>query len=135
MRDGQTRRLRQTRTEPEPATAPSRLDARVVLVSGPAAGQAFAVDRPRLTLGRGPGVDVAFNDAAMSRQHAAVERTAAGFRVIDLGSTNGIRVNDRPIQVADIEHGDRFSLGTLTFQLLVEANEPEPETYELPSEV
>ncbi len=53
---------------------------------------------------------------------------------IELGSTNGLAINDRVVQAGDIEHGDRIDIGGLTFQFVIEEHDVEPDVYELPSE-
>jgi pSer/pThr/pTyr-binding forkhead associated (FHA) protein len=70
-----------------------RYEATLVVVRGKRAGKEHPLDRDKLVLGRGPGVDLAFEDDEMSSQHAAVEFAGEGFRVSDLGSTNGLFVN------------------------------------------
>ena len=39
-----------------------------------------------------------------------------GFRVRDIGSTNGIVVNGAQVQIAELKHGDRFELGDHIFE-------------------
>ncbi|HKQ61657.1 MAG TPA: FHA domain-containing protein [Candidatus Polarisedimenticolaceae bacterium] len=134
MRDGRTQRHR---AASRPAGGVSeylkRFAVKVVLVSGREAGVGFALDRERTIVGRGPGVDRAFDDPAMSRQHAAIEFFGSGFRLRDLGSTNGVTVNGHVVQTAELHHGDHFEIGGQRFLLAVEARESEPETYELSS--
>ena len=113
----------------------TRFSMKLVVLSGRAAGTEFSIDSERMTMGRGPGVDAAFDDQAMSRQHAIVEFGTEGFRVRDLGSTNGIRLNGLPVQSAELKHGDRLDVGSLEFQVVVEEREEEPQAYELPAEV
>jgi pSer/pThr/pTyr-binding forkhead associated (FHA) protein len=50
----------------------------------------------------------------------AFELTSEGFQVLDLGSTNGILVNDQPVDAVLLQHGDRIALGQLTFQYVVQ---------------
>lgn len=109
----------------------SRFEPRVVVLSGRVAGQEFPLDQERLTLGRGPGVDVAFDDSAMSRQHAAIEFGDERFRIVDLESTNGVLVNGDPVFSSSLSHGDRFQLGTLQFQIVIEERQEEDEAYVL----
>jgi len=129
MRDGRTQRL--VRKGEDPAGSSFLEDHRVVLVtlSGATAGQEYLLDRAPLTLGRGPGVDLAFDDPAMSRQHASFELHRDGFRVRDLGSTNGLRVNGSPASGADLEHGDRLEIGGHRFQYVVEAQKRAPQVH------
>ncbi len=131
MRDGKTRKHASTTEAPRLQDFLDRYDARVMLVSGPGAGAGFAIDRERVIVGRGPGVDRAFDDPAMSRQHAAIEFCGTGFRLRDLGSTNGTRLNGAAVQSAELRHGDRFEIGGRQFVLAVEERECEPDAYEL----
>ena len=133
MRDGKTRKHRSAAGAPRLQEFLDRYDARVMLVSGPGAGAGFAIDRERVIVGRGPGVDRAFDDPAMSRQHAAIEFSGTGFRLRDLGSTNGTRLNGAAVQSAEFRHGDRFEIGGRHFVLAIEEREPEPDAYELKS--
>jgi pSer/pThr/pTyr-binding forkhead associated (FHA) protein len=126
MADRATRKISKPERE-----AKLRQRASLVIVEGGAEGSEFALERERCVVGRGPGVDLALEDTAMSRQHAAFERTASGWRVRDLGSTNGLRVNGAPTQVADLKHGDRVELGEHVLQYLVEARDPGPRAYQV----
>ena len=132
MRDGKTREIAGPERIDGLKSFLSRYSARVVVVSdGDDAGLEFPIRKERVTLGRGPGVDLTFNDTAMSRQHAALEYTPDGFRVQDLGSTNGVLVNRRPAQAAELRNGDHIGIGSRTFQLVIEEQEPAPEIFEL----
>lgn len=53
--------------------------------------------RAAAVIGREFGVDVQLSDAAVSRRHAAIERTAKGFVVRDLGSRYGTFVDGRAV--------------------------------------
>ncbi len=107
--------------------------AKLVIVSGDRLGAEFALERECVTLGRGPNVDLAFDDSSMSRQHAALEFVDQQFRVRDLGSTNGTLLNGKPVQVGELQHGDRLGIGSQEFQLIIEDAEETPDTYVLPS--
>jgi len=126
MRENATRKVsRGERTEPQMRRAS------LVIVEGGAEGSEFELDRESCVVGRGPGVDLALEDTAISRQHAAFELTAGGHRVRDLGSTNGVRVNGAPVDVADLKHGDRVGLGEHVLQYLVETRERAPRAFQV----
>lgn len=134
MRDGNTRIVKRS-VEPRGFEEHrAKFRAKVVLLSGPAMGSTFELDQQRVTMGRGPGVGIAFDNPLMSRQHVAIDFAGTGFRISDLGSTNGLLVNGKPVQACDIAHGDRFEIGGQKFQLVVEERDDEPDTYELPAE-
>ncbi len=111
-----TRKVMTSRGERDPQHFFSQYRVSVILASGPSAGNEYFLKWDRVTLGRGPGVDLAFDDASMSREHALLELWEDTFRIRDLGSTNGVLVNGSPVQVAELKHGDRFALGELIFQ-------------------
>jgi len=103
--------------------------AAIVVLSGHAAGSEFDLDQPKLAIGRGPGVDFAFEDTAMSREHAAIEFSDGSFRIRDLGSTNGTELNGKTVKAGSLEHGDRIRVGEHVFQFILETIEQAPKTY------
>jgi hypothetical protein len=100
------------RLEPEAPAAPSR-----AVLSGP--GQRTVLGGSRMTLGRSRECDIVVDDANVSRRHAELTPEGEGWRISDLGSTNGIKVNRRRVEDAVLRHGDRVTLGVtdLDFEL------------------
>ena len=129
MKDGSTKAQKNSNRLANFADFHAEFSIKFVVVAGATAGTEFVMESGRLTLGRGPGVDVEFADEAMSRQHAVFEFAGGVLQVRDLGSTNGIACNGAPIQAAMLEHGDQLTIGEHTLQLLVESRDNEPETY------
>ena len=72
-------------------------------------------------MGRSRECDVVLADANVSRRHAEILPGAADtWTIADLGSTNGVLVNGRRIEGAELlQAGDRIVLGTadITFDL------------------
>ena len=124
MRDGSTRRR-----ELEEKSGGPGWSATLVEVAGGAEGNEYAVDAERIVIGRGPGVDLAFDDEEMSAQHAAFEHSRGGLCVTDLDSTNGTRVNGETITRRVLAHGDRIEIGGHAFHLLLEKREKPPPTW------
>ena len=130
MRDGRTRTLESL----ESGAGHSFIDdhrVTLVVMTGPAAGSEFSILQQKTVIGRGPGVDLTFVDAAMSSEHAAIEIQPDGCRARDLASTNGMRVNGSPTLLADLKHGDTIELGEHRFRVLIERSQSDP-TYVLP---
>jgi chromosome segregation ATPase len=72
--------------------------------------------RGRTTIGRDRDNDLALAMRSVSRHHAVL---IPGFRtafVQDLGSTNGVLVNQRRVRCARLEHGDMISIGEAQFR-------------------
>jgi pSer/pThr/pTyr-binding forkhead associated (FHA) protein len=131
MRDGLTRKLEvKASDKPTPDFLKTHCIT-LVIAKGPAAGQEFSIEQERVVLGRGPTVDLAFDDPSMSREHAALELTGEQYRVRDLASTNGVVVNGSRLLVADLKHGDTIEIGEHEFRWLVEAHSHAGGTYVL----
>jgi len=67
-----------------------------------------------VTIGRLPECDVVLADANASRRHVEVRPSTdgvGGHVVIDLGSTNGTKVNGVGIQTHRLVHGDDIAIG------------------------
>jgi len=134
MRDGMTRRLDRQNGDQTLDGFLHTHSVCLVVVEGRDAGTSFPIGQERYILGRGPGVDLMLDDQAMSRQHAAIEYDGNTFRIRDLGSTNGIAVNGRVVQVAELTSGDSIEVGSQVFRYMVEEHEPEPDVYVLTPE-
>jgi pSer/pThr/pTyr-binding forkhead associated (FHA) protein len=60
-------------------------------------------------------------DPNVSRHHAELRRAPSGdWTIADLGSTNGVKVNDRRVGSTRLNSGDRVTLGTTTFSFDIE---------------
>ncbi|WP_412539184.1 PqqD family peptide modification chaperone [Longispora sp. K20-0274] len=64
------------------------------------AGRAYPLDREVTTIGRAGDNDLVIDHPSVSRRHARVARTPAGYAVEDLGSFNGTGVADRTLFAA-----------------------------------
>jgi pSer/pThr/pTyr-binding forkhead associated (FHA) protein len=132
MRDGRTRKLEVVERDESFDAFLSKWRAIVVILSGEAAGTEFELSQPNVSIGRGGEAHWAFDDDAMSKEHAALEFANGGIRLRDLGSMNGTRLNDSEVKAADLKNGDRFQLGQHVFQFVLEKRPKQPKTYVIP---
>ena len=65
----------------------------------------------RLTIGRHSENDIVPKDAAVSNHHAVIERKDEKLIVIDKGSKNGIFVNEKRVQSAELNDDDIVKFG------------------------
>ena len=86
--------------------------------SGVDAGARLALDGGRVVAGRGTACDLVVRDTTVSREHAAFVRRGDAWWVIDLGSTNGTRVNGVRAAEHPIATGDRIELGDVVVELV-----------------
>lgn len=74
-------------------------------------GRLHPVESLRIRIGRGEDADLRFNLATLSRIHAELSWAAQGWRVEDLGSSNGTYVNDQKVEAALLNAGDTLRFG------------------------
>ena len=67
------------------------------------------------TIGRGPNADFIIDAPLISRLHCRLTAVDRELVVEDLGSTNGISVNDQRVQRSTLQDGDRFRIGRVEF--------------------
>ena len=65
----------------------------------------------RVTIGTAPDCGIVIMDPSISGHHAEVVQVRSGFRLQDLGSTNGTFVNDKRVQTHDLVDNDNVCLG------------------------
>jgi Protein of unknown function (DUF3662)/FHA domain len=76
----------------------------------------YVLDGPTATLGRSRECDCVLADANVSRRHAELRRGPTGdWQIVDLGSTNGVKVNGRQVDTSRLSPGDDVVLGTTRF--------------------
>lgn len=68
------------------------------------------------TIGRSSSCTVKVTDEKASRQHFRIEKDGDHFKVVDLGSTNGTRLNDEKITSEALCPEDVLLLGKTTFK-------------------
>lgn len=90
-----------------------------------AEGKRMVVPNAGAIIGRSRECDVVLGDPNISRQHAELRPDGAGgWTVADLGSTNGVRINGRPVAgprvPTPVRSGDRIDLGTVDMRFETE---------------
>ena len=107
----------------------------LVVQGGPNSGMIIPLTKAPITLGRRPDNDVVLDEATVSRRHALIIESPAGFVLRDLSTTNGTFVNRDRLGVGEklLKHGDRIHLagseitfvfrqeGAVTQQMAVDA--------------
>jgi len=92
---------------------------RLIVRTGPNPGVVIDLTKEVSMMGRDVTNDVVVGDAEVSRQHARITRTPAGYVLEDLGSTNGTFVNGERLAAPRVLNaGDLVGVGenvTLTF--------------------
>ena len=100
-----------------PIVAPKQISvsAALVLVNG----QRFELTRDAIKIGRHESCAVVFADSNVSRVHGQIQHGEGGWLIVDLGSTNGIKVNGTKISKQQLlVDGDELASGTSTARLV-----------------
>lgn len=107
-------------------TEEEQSDRGCVLQIFPATPQAemFLLNGRRTLIGREPSCDIALDDNAVSRSHAAIEQEDSGYSVVDLGSRNGTFVDDKLLRDRRrLRGGEHIRLGGTILKFMAAMNE------------
>ncbi|MGQ0800715.1 MAG: diguanylate cyclase [Pseudomarimonas sp.] len=90
----------------------------VVVIHGPGIGNRVDIADTRISVGRSPQTDLHIPHASISRRHCEFWRSGDNYFVRDLGSTNRTRLNELPIEVAELADGDHVVLGDVILKFI-----------------
>ena len=85
--------------------------AQVTILKGPDAGSRFQLPAGNQTIGRGGGCALRLTDTLVSRRHVRLFLMPGSAEVLDLGSANGMTLNDEPVTRGAWLPGDRLRIG------------------------
>ena len=104
--------LRRFLSTPEPDSVSTTEFGHLNLKLPDGSEQEIGISKSEITIGRSPTNDIVIEDEKVSRSHARFRFDAQGkAKVIDTGSTNGIRVNGVTIKETMIKPGDVIEIG------------------------
>lgn len=93
--------------EAEMQEAPGGIFGRLTLPSG----ETITVGDDPVTVGRLSECEIMLDDTHVSRRHAEVRKDGDAFVVVDLGSSNGTRVNGTKVTEHVLSDGDEIQVG------------------------
>src|SRR5258708_18188217 len=73
--------------------------------------------KSELSVGRTEGNDLVLNHPSVSRKHARFEPRDSGWWIIDLKSTNGVKINGNLVTEAQVNPGDKVLVGSVQLDL------------------
>ena len=97
-------------------------NARLVALSTAFAGREFELDKPAMVIGRTEDNDIAINHRSISRHHAKLVRENGRHAIVDMNSSNGVRVNGEEYGKVELRRADVIDLGHVRLRF-VEAGE------------
>jgi hypothetical protein len=72
--------------------------------------------KDRAVMGTAADCDIVIEDGFMSHRHAEIRKVEGGFKLVDLGATNGVIVNDKRVKEHFLIDNDNFRLGRTEFK-------------------
>jgi NADPH-dependent 2,4-dienoyl-CoA reductase/sulfur reductase-like enzyme/pSer/pThr/pTyr-binding forkhead associated (FHA) protein len=101
-----------TQALPADIVATLKKDPALIIIASGSPQVVYLKQGKRITLGRDKACNVVLADVAASRRHAEVVPGQDGFYILDLGSANGVIVNQMKIDNPYLLiHGDRITIG------------------------
>ena len=88
----------------------------IVGINGKYADQTFKLKPSRTLLGTAADSDIVIDDSFMSGKHCEVRYDGSNYKIVDLGSTNGVVLNDKKVMEHDLVDGDTVRLGRTEFR-------------------
>ncbi|RKH26592.1 sigma 54-interacting transcriptional regulator [Corallococcus sicarius] len=116
--DGEEDRL--LRTDALPALRMTRVRVRLLVLSGPEAGQSYPLTPGRYRVGADPASDIVIADRAVSRSHLLLDVREDGIQAVDVGSRNGSFCEGMRFTTLDVRPGAVLTLGTTELKLVPE---------------
>ncbi len=107
-----------------------RASAWLEALDGPRKGEKIFITSAGLSVGRKRENDLPLEDPLVSREHARIEQELSGFSIKDLGSKNGVFVNDKLIDSVSLKNGDIIRIGSSIFRFHMEEEKQEEVIFE-----
>jgi ABC transport system ATP-binding/permease protein len=85
--------------------------ARLVILSTSFAGRELELSKPAMVIGRTDDNDLVVSHRSISRHHAKIVRENGRYAIVDLQSSNGVRVNGEEYSKVELRRADLIDLG------------------------
>ncbi|MGE3610799.1 MAG: FHA domain-containing protein [Bacteriovoracaceae bacterium] len=91
---------------------------RLVCLTGVSKGESYFLIGNRIVVGRSDKADIRLNDTKTSREHAELSKVGQHWVVTDLGSQNGVILNDQKVTQEQLNEGDKLIIGQTVFKFV-----------------
>jgi len=89
------------------------------------------IEKETFTIGRSNDNSLVLSDKSVSRHHAEIKKTKEGYRLTDLGSYNGTKVNEKLTQSVLLKDNDKIKIGLTSLTFFVEKKDAAPKEISL----
>ena len=104
-----------TSVGPPPTEVSTPDFAKLVVISSNYAGKEFVLSEQEMVIGRTDG-HIRIDHRSISRNHAKIVRDGNRYKIVDLRSSNGVRVNGEEYRSVHLKRGDVIELGHVRFR-------------------
>lgn len=94
--------------------------AQLIGMSADVKGRSYTLEQYPFTIGRSEDCDVKLENASVSSRHCSIMKMKDTYTLVDAGSTNGTRVNNKPITEVVLKHKDLVQIGSVEFIFNIE---------------
>ncbi len=91
---------------------------RLICVSTEYAGREYNLQHTNISIGRTSENEITIDHRSVSSNHARITSSAAGFKIVDLSSSNGTLVNGEEYAQISLKTGDLIELGHVKFRFV-----------------
>lgn len=88
----------------------------IVGMTGATADKTFKLKPGRNVMGSAEDCDIKLQDGAVSGHHCEIRTEGGNYKLLDLGSTNGVMVNDKKVREHELVDNDVFRIGKSEFK-------------------
>src|SRR4051794_20000902 len=96
-------------------------EACLIIIRGVPQGHRFFLTQKEMTIGRDPKVEFGVPDQGISRKHAQINKSSSKVTLTDLGSSNGMFINDKKVEWSKpilLAKEDMIKIGNTIFKFL-----------------
>lgn len=94
--------------------------AQLIGMSADVKGRTYTLEQFPFTIGRADDNDVKLESASASSHHCSITKQRDEYLLSDKGSTNGTRVNNKPVEEVTLHHKDLIQVGSVEFIFNIE---------------
>ncbi len=100
---------------------------KLVITEGPSKGREFSLDKKTTGIGRDPKNQVVIDGQSVSLFHARINLEPGGCSITNLGSIEGVKVNNKNVDNVSLSAGDRVQIGNVKMRVQAGSAPSRPE--------
>jgi len=103
---------------PRVATALPGEKPKLIIINGPKPGQIVNLEEGETIIGRSETATIMIDEPSVSREHGKIVLRENYCQILDMGSSNGLKINGIQIKEHYLSHGDTIELGNILIRFI-----------------